>query len=265
MVDGARPSRRATARSGSPTDSPRLISSRSASDKRDGPGDHKIWLDSRLPRARTTYFTVEREYPISAAISRIVLPSRRSLRAYSRCCSVRCGAKETSRSSQLTVVDSPRCCADPLSPPREKSRTMKMVRLFVVLTLATALVTLAVPSLAGAVTAGQVGTVPGIGGIGAGTATRAQPRCSASPEVAAKYVIPPPPFRVRTVTVQRMAMPPGEPKGKGPNFKRLYRVSFYVVEGNAVLPAGHRYTQFAYVSRQSTRAAWCFLKGGSGP
>ena len=117
MVDGARPSRRATARSGSPTDSPRLISSRSASDRRDGPGDHTIWLDSRLPRARTTYFTVEREHPISAAISRIVLPSRRSLRACSRCCSVRCGAKGTSRSSQLTVVDSPSCCADPLSPP----------------------------------------------------------------------------------------------------------------------------------------------------
>jgi hypothetical protein len=117
MVDGARPSRRATARSGSPTDSPRLISSRSASDRRDWPGDHTSWLDSRLPRARTTNFTVEREHPISAVISQIVLPSRRSLRWCSRCCSVRCGAKETSRSSQLTAVDSPSCCADPLSPP----------------------------------------------------------------------------------------------------------------------------------------------------
>ena len=33
--------------------------------------------------------------------------------------SVRCGAKETSRSSQLTVVDSLSCCANPLSPPRK--------------------------------------------------------------------------------------------------------------------------------------------------
>jgi hypothetical protein len=143
---------------------------------------------------------------------------------------------------------------------------MKMVRLSVVVTVATALFTLAVPPLVGAVTTRPVvATVPGIGGIGTGAATRAQPRCAASPQVAAKYVIPPPPFRVRTVTVLRMAMPASEPKGKGPNFKRLYRVSFYVVEGNPVLPAGHRYTQFSYVSRESTRAAWCFLKGGSGP
>ena len=62
-----------------------------------------------------------------------------------------------------------------------------------------------------------------------------------------------------------MTMPASEPKGRGQNFKRLYRVSFYVVDGNAVLAAGHRYTQFAYVGRKSTRTAWCFLKGGSGP
>jgi hypothetical protein len=143
---------------------------------------------------------------------------------------------------------------------------MKTVRLSVVLTVATALFTLAIPSPVGAVTTRPVvATVAGIDGMGTGAATRAQPRCSASPEVAAKYVIPPPPFRVRTVTVQRIAMPPGEPKGKGPNFKRLYRVSFYVVEGNPVLPAGHRYTQFSYVGRESIRAAWCWMKGGSGP
>jgi hypothetical protein len=95
------------------------------------------------------------------------------------------------------------------------------------------------------------------------TATR--PKCSNDPKVAAQYVIPPPPFTVSAVVVQHMAMPASEPKGNGPNFKRLYTVSFDVVRGNPVLPAGHRYTQFAYVSRASTNAAWCFLKGGSGP
>ena len=92
-----------------------------------------------------------------------------------------------------------------------------------------------------------------------------RPKCSSDPAVAAEYVIPPQPFKVRAVTVRRMAMPPSEPKGNGPNFKRLYKVSFYVTNGNAVLPKGHRYTQFAYVARASTGTSWCYLKGGSGP
>ena len=92
-----------------------------------------------------------------------------------------------------------------------------------------------------------------------------RPRCSADPTVAARYIIPPPPFSVRGVVVLRIAPPPSEPAGKGSNFKRLYRVRFTVVHGNAVLPAGYTYTQFAYVSRASTTAPWCFLKGGSGP
>ncbi len=96
-------------------------------------------------------------------------------------------------------------------------------------------------------------------------AAAARPRCSKDPKIAAEYVIPPLPFQVRAIGVQRIAMPASEPKGNGPNFKRLYQVSFYVVRGNAVLPAGHRYTQFAYISRASFRAQWCFLKGGSGP
>ncbi len=93
----------------------------------------------------------------------------------------------------------------------------------------------------------------------------ARPRCSPDPEVAAEHIIPPPPFSVRDIAVHRLAMPPSEPKGKGPSYKRLYSVRFYAVRANAVLPAGHTYTQFSYVSRQSTGAPWCFLKGGSGP
>lgn len=92
-----------------------------------------------------------------------------------------------------------------------------------------------------------------------------RPRCSTDPTVAARFVIPPPPFSVRDVTVTRQAMPPGEPAGGGASFKRLYAVRFFVVKGNAVLPAGHTFTQFAYVARQLTSAPWCFLKGGSGP
>ena len=100
----------------------------------------------------------------------------------------------------------------------------------------------------------------------AGTApAQGRPRCSADPRVAARYVIPPPPFKVSVVTVDRATMPSSEPKGRGPDFKRLYRVAFNVLRGNPVLEAGHRYTQFAYVSRTSTNAQWCFLKGGSGP
>jgi hypothetical protein len=91
------------------------------------------------------------------------------------------------------------------------------------------------------------------------------PRCSAQPQAAAEYVIPPPPFVPRVISVQEITLPAGEPLAGGPLLKRLYRVTFDVRTGNAVLPAGHRYSQFAYVSRKKITAPWCFLKGGSGP
>jgi|GEM_PF-2284210 hypothetical protein len=96
-------------------------------------------------------------------------------------------------------------------------------------------------------------------------AAAGRPRCSAKPAVAAAYVIPPAPFRARLVSVRRTALPPGEPTGGGPALKRLYRVTFAVLHGNAVLPAGHRYVQFSYVARTRTSSPWCFVRGGSGP
>lgn len=98
-----------------------------------------------------------------------------------------------------------------------------------------------------------------------GPAMDARPRCSSNPKVAAEYIIPPPPFRARVVSVCRWKMPADEPVGGGPAYKRLYRVTFDVLKGNAVLPAGHRYSQYSYVTRKTTTAAWCFQKGGSGP
>jgi len=83
--------------------------------------------------------------------------------------------------------------------------------------------------------------------------------------VAAQYIIPPPPFKARRVSVQRRQLPPGEPPAGGPQHKRLYVVTFFAVRGNAVLPTGHRYEQFSYVIRKTAGARWCFLKGGSGP
>jgi hypothetical protein len=99
----------------------------------------------------------------------------------------------------------------------------------------------------------------------AAQATRRAARCSPNPQVAACYVVPPSPFVARVISVERHPLPAFEPAGGGPSFKRLYQVTFYAVKGNAILPSGHRYTQFAYVARTSTNARWCFLKGGSGP
>jgi hypothetical protein len=93
----------------------------------------------------------------------------------------------------------------------------------------------------------------------------ARPRCSANPKVAAAFIIPPAPFKARLVSVKRLALPPSEPVGRGSAFKRLYEVTFQALVGNAVLPSGHRYSQFAYVSGRTKSAPWCFLKGGSGP
>ena len=91
------------------------------------------------------------------------------------------------------------------------------------------------------------------------------PRCSTLPQRAALYVVPRPPFVARVLTVRRRPIPPFESKDGGPALKRLYSVRFYAVHGNAVLPTGHAYDQFAYVVRRSRAAPWCFLKGGSGP
>jgi hypothetical protein len=93
----------------------------------------------------------------------------------------------------------------------------------------------------------------------------ARSRCSTLPQIAARYIVPPAPFVARIISVKRQPLPSFEPAGGGPNVKRLYRVTFYAVKGNAVLPSGHRYDQFAYVARTTTSAPWCFLKGGSGP
>jgi hypothetical protein len=90
-------------------------------------------------------------------------------------------------------------------------------------------------------------------------------RCSTDPQTTARYIIPPPPFVARIIIVKRQTIPAGEPSGGGPNHKRLYSVTFDALKGNAVLPSGHRYTQYAYVVRRTTTAPWCFLKGGSGP
>ncbi|MGZ4392770.1 MAG: hypothetical protein ACXVRK_11730 [Gaiellaceae bacterium] len=96
-------------------------------------------------------------------------------------------------------------------------------------------------------------------------AGNARVRCSTDPQMAARYIIPPPPFVARIIVVKRQTIPAGEPSDGGPNHMRLYRVTFEAVKGNAVLPSGHRYTQYAYVVRKTTTAPWCFLKGGSGP
>lgn len=90
-------------------------------------------------------------------------------------------------------------------------------------------------------------------------------RCDASPAVAARFIIPPPPFGARLVSVRRHDLPPSEPAGRGPSYKRLYLVTFYVSKGNVVLPSGHAYAQFAYVLRSNAKEPWCFVKGGSGP
>ena len=83
------------------------------------------------------------------------------------------------------------------------------------------------------------------------------PRCSWSASVAAQYVIPPPPFAARLISGHRQAL--------AASGKRLYRVTFFALRGNAVLPSGHRYTQYAYVARSSPGARWCFVSGGSAP
>ena len=93
----------------------------------------------------------------------------------------------------------------------------------------------------------------------------ARPRCSADARTAAVFVIPPAPFKARVVSVKQLALPEGEPAGRGRALERLYEVTFDALVGNAVLPSRHRYSQFAYVSRRRTGAPWCFLKGGSGP
>lgn len=93
----------------------------------------------------------------------------------------------------------------------------------------------------------------------------ARVRCSPDPKVAARTIVPPPPFVARVLVVERKKLPPFEPAGRGPEYKRLYAVTFHAVRGNAILPTGHDYTQFAYVTRRTLSSRWCFVKGGSGP
>lgn len=69
----------------------------------------------------------------------------------------------------------------------------------------------------------------------------------------------------RTSALPLQPLPAADPADGGPGLRRLYAVRFYVVCGNAVLPAGRACTQFAYVARQRASAPWCYRKGGSGP
>jgi hypothetical protein len=91
--------------------------------------------------------------------------------------------------------------------------------------------------------------------------------CSPDSEIAAGYIVPPAPFKARVVWVRQAPVP--VPSSLGASYEyplRLYRVSFHVMVGNAVLPAGHTYVQFAYVGQPMPPAGrWCFVAGGSGP
>jgi hypothetical protein len=86
----------------SPPFKPRLISSRSATDRRKGPGIHSNCRDSRFPGPASTRVTVAREQPIVAATSHSFSPLARSLRTSRPCCSVSRGFSiRSSRSGQL--------------------------------------------------------------------------------------------------------------------------------------------------------------------
>jgi hypothetical protein len=90
--------------------------------------------------------------------------------------------------------------------------------------------------------------------------------CSPDAVVAATYIVPPAPFRAQVISVREMTIPTTSIVAvphRGP--LRLFMVTFVVVVGNPVLPAGHRYTQFAYVDHPTPEGRWCFVAGGSGP
>jgi hypothetical protein len=90
--------------------------------------------------------------------------------------------------------------------------------------------------------------------------------CSPEAEVAAGYIVPPAPFKARVISVRQMPVPAtSNLKATFHRPLRLYRVTFRVLVGNAVLPAGHTYTQFAYVGQPMPSGRWCFVGGGSGP
>ena len=60
---------------------------------------------------------------------------------------------------------------------------------------------------------------------------------------------------------------PASPSIDAPSYHplRLNRVTFRVSSGNAVLPAGHTYTQYAHVGRAYAGGRWCFVAGVSAP
>lgn len=89
--------------------------------------------------------------------------------------------------------------------------------------------------------------------------------CSSDSDVAATFIVPPPPFKARIVSIRRMPMPPTSSVKAAYPYSRLYAVTFRVLVGNAVLPPGHAYTQFAYVGQRFLGGRWCLVAGGSGP
>lgn len=91
--------------------------------------------------------------------------------------------------------------------------------------------------------------------------------CAAESDVAAEYVVPPLPFKARMISVRQMPLPAtSDVKHAYPHRPvRLYRVVFRALVGNAVLPSGHTYAQFAYVTQLMPAGRWCFVAGGSGP
>ena len=86
-----RPSWAAMAVEVSPPRNPRLISSRSASVNRPGPGDHAKGLAVRVGGFITTFHAVCKEASICSAISVKLSPFVRSRCTSARCSAVRCG------------------------------------------------------------------------------------------------------------------------------------------------------------------------------
>ncbi len=91
--------------------------------------------------------------------------------------------------------------------------------------------------------------------------------CATDSRAVATSIIPPAPFKARVISVRQMSPPQtSSVRASFHHPLRLYRVTFRALVGNAVLPSGHTYTQFAYVGQPMPPAGrWCFLSGGSGP
>jgi hypothetical protein len=91
--------------------------------------------------------------------------------------------------------------------------------------------------------------------------------CATDSRVVATAIVPPAPFKARVISVRQMSLPQtSSVRASFHHPLRLYRVTFRALRGNAVLPSGHTYAQFAYVGQPVPPAGrWCFLSGGSGP